>query len=285
MMRKLRLHQAGILLSVLVLCLFPCQAAMAETIGTCVFDEAGLFSQDEIGRIDEEIKELEAETDMDYLILTIDDAEGKTSQEYADDYYEASGFGTHGNYSGMLYLIDMDNREIWISTEGDMMRYLTDERIDAILDHAFDKVADGDFADSALSVLQDAGSYIASGIPDNQYHYSSETGEVDPYHRRGFPILALVIGLVAGLAAALVTFFGIKGKYQLTFETYRYPLSEKSDLKLTVSEDRLVNQFVTHRKIPKNPPSSSSGSRSSSGRTTTHRSGSGRVHGGGGRKF
>lgn len=285
MMRRLKLHQVSIILSVLVLCLFPCQAAMAETIHTCVFDEAGLFSQDDIARMDEEIKGLKAETDMDYVVLTIDDAEGKTSQEYADDYYEATGFGTHGNYSGMLYLIDMENREIWISTEGDMMRYLTDERIDVILDHAFDKVADGDYAGSALSVLQDAGSYIASGIPDNQYHYSSETGEVDPYFQRGFPILALVFGLIAGLVAALGTFFGIKGKYQLTFETYHYPLSEKSDLKLTVSEDRLVNQFITHRKLPKNPPSSSSGGRSSSGRTTTHRSSSGRVHSGGGRKF
>jgi len=283
MMKKLQ--YVSLLLAVFLLCLLPGQAALAETVRTCVFDEAGLFSQDEMDRLDEEIQDLKAETDMDYVVLTIDDAEGKTSQEYADDYYEATGFGTHGNYSGMLYLIDMDNREIYISAEGDMMRYLTDERVETMLDHAFEEVADGNYADSALSVLKDAGAYFEQGIPEGQYNYSSESGDIDPYvQKKGFPILALVFGAAAGLIAALCTFFGVKGKYQLSFQTYHYPLSEKSDLHLTVSEDRLVNQFITHRRIPKNPPSSGSG-RNSSVRTTTHRSSSGRVHSGGGRKF
>lgn len=282
MMNRLRLYSISLLLSFLLLCLFPCQTEASESIHSFVFDEAGLFSQDEIDLIDEKIKDLKTETDMDYAVVTTDDALGKTSREYADDYYEHSGLGTHGNYSGMLYLIDMDNREICISTEGDMMRYLTDERIDRILDNAYDGVSGGDYAGSALSVLQDTGSCIASGIPDNQYNYSSESGDIDPYFQQGFSVLPLIFGLAAGLIAALGTFFSIKGKYQLTAPTYHYPLSEKSDLKLTVSEDRLVNQFITHRRIPKSPPPSSGGG---SGRTTTHVSSSGRVHGGGSRKF
>lgn len=273
-------------LFLLLSCLLPGQMCMAAEIRTCVFDEAGLFSQDEADRIDEEIQTLSSETDMDYVVLTISDAAGKTSQEYADDYYEDTGFGTHGNYSGMLYLIDMDNREICISAEGDMMRYLTDERVDVVLDHAFEEVSDGNYAESALLVLQDVGSYVASGIPENQYHYSSESENVDPHFQISFPPLALLFGLASGLAAALGTFFTVKGKYQLTSETYRYPLSEKSDLKLTVSEDRLINQFVTHRRIPKNPPPASGGQasgrqtsakRTSSGRTSSARASSGRA--------
>lgn len=282
MMKKSRYFH--LLLAFLLFCLLPGQAVKAETDHTYVFDNAGLFSQDEADRIEETIQDLKTETDMDYVVLTIDDAEGKTSREYADDYYEATGLGTHGNYSGLLYLIDMDNREIYVSTEGDMLRYLTDARIDSILDNAYEEVADGNYAASALSVLEDARTYIAEGIPQDQYNYSSETGEVDPYsEKKGFPILALVFGAAAGLVAAIAAFLGVKGKYQLTFETYHYPLSEKSDMRLTVSEDRLVNQFVTHRRIPKNPPSS--GGKSSGSRTTTHRSSSGRSHGGGGRKF
>lgn len=282
-MRK-RLHRIGLLSTALLLGLL-CGATAKAADTEYVSDLAGLFSEDEIDRIDAAIQKLKSETGMDYLVVTTDDADGKTAREYADDTYEASGLGTHDNYSGMLYLIDMDNREIYISAEGDMMRYLTDERVESILDNAYEEVADGNYAESALSVLEDTGSWIEKGIDPNQYNYSSESGDIDPYfQRRSFPILALVFGAVAGLIAALGTFFGVKGKYQLTFKTYHYPLSEKSDLHLTVSEDRLVNQFVTHRKIPKNPPPSS-GSRSSGGRTTTHRSSSGRVHSGGGRKF
>lgn len=280
---KRKWNLTALLLSVLLLGpVFADTAYAAEE--SWVYDQAGLFSEEESALIDEEIQSLRSETDMDYLVVTTDDAEGKSARDYADDFYEASGAGTHGNYSGMLYLIDMDNREIYISAEGDMMRYLTDDRVDSILDNAFNEVADGNYADSALSVLKDTGSYIAQGIPEDQYNYSSETGEIDPYSQeKGFPVLALVFGAVAGLVAAIATFLGVKGKYQLTFETYHYPLSEKSSMRLSVSEDRLVNQFVTHRRIPKNPPSS--GGRSSGARTTTHRSSSGRTHSGGGRKF
>lgn len=282
-MRK-RLRGIG-LLSIILLLGLICGMTVSASDTEYVSDLAGLFSEDEIDCIDAAIRELKSGTDMDYLVVTTDDAEGKTAREYADDTYEASGLGTHDNYSGMLYLIDMDNREIYISAEGDMMRYLTDERMESILDNAYKEVADGNYAESALSVLENTGYWIEKGIDPNQYNYSSETGEVDPYfQRKAFPVLALAFGAVAGLIAALATFFGVKGKYQLTFKTYHYPLSEKSDLHLTVSEDRLVNQFVTHRKIPKNPPPSSGGG-SSSGRTTTHRSSSGRVHSGGGRKF
>lgn len=282
MMKKISFPQIGLFLSVLLLCLFSLRASAAEPEATYVYDQAGLFSSDEIQQLNEEIQNLKSETDMDYVVVTTDDADGKTSRKYADDFYEATGLGTHDNYSGMLYLIDMDNREIYISTEGDMTRYLTDERIDTILNHAYTKVSNGDYAGSALAVLQDTDSYIAAGIPSNQYNYSSETGETDPYYQRGFPVPALVFGAIAGLIAALYTFFSVRRKYQLTAPTYHYPLSEKSELKLTVREDRLISQFVTHRKIPKSPPPSSG---SGSGRTTTHVSGSGRVHGGGGRKF
>lgn len=250
---------------------------------SAIYDYAGLFPWEEYNEINDELQRLYDETDMDYLVVTITDAEGKSSQEYADDFYEDSGAGTGDNHSGMLYLIDMDNREIYISTEGDMLRYLTDERLDVILDNAYEEVADGNYAASALSVLRDTGDFIAEGIPEDQYNYSSETGDIDPYFEEESPLLALLFGSVMGLIAALCFFFSVRGRYRLSFKTYHYPLSEKSGLKLTVSEDRLINQFVTHRHIPK--PTTSSSGPSGSGRTTTHRSSSGRVHGGGGRKF
>lgn len=277
-------HSVSLYLPFLLLCFLLCQPVLAETASSRVFDEAGLFSLDEAEKIDAEIQHLREETSMDYVVLTIDNAEEKTSQEYADDYYEAGGFGTADQHSGMLYLIDMDNREIYVSAKGDMMRYLTDQRLDVLLDHAFEYVAEGYYADSALSVLKDLKDFTEMGIPDDQYNYSSESGEIDSYEQeKGFPILALILGTGAGLASALITFFSIKGKYHLTTETYHYPLSEKSELQLNISEDRLVNQFVTHRKIPKNPPSSGSGN--SGSRTTTHRSSSGQTHSGGGRSF
>lgn len=279
MMKNVRFH---LIPSVLILCLFLSGTALADAAAH-VYDDAGLFSGAESEQIASELQTLQDETGMAFVVATTDDVEGKNAQEYADDFYESCGAASaENNYSGMLYLIDMDNREIFISTEGDMIRYLTDDRIDALLDDAYEEVVDGNYAASALAVLRGTGTYIEAGIPDDQYNYSSETGEVDPYRKKGFPVLALVFGMIAGLAAALINFFRVKSSYHLTKETYHYPLVDKSKMNLTVKEDRLINSIVTHRKIPKNPPPSSGGS---SGRSTTHRSSSGRTHGGGSRKF
>lgn len=269
----------------LLLLLLSGRTALAESAPR-IYDDAGLFTEEEREEIDAQIRTLQEETGMDYAVATTRDAEGKSSQAYADDLYEQEGIGTGASHDGMLYLIDLDHGEIYISTEGEMLRYLTDERLDRMLDHAYEDAADEAYAESACSVLQDAGSYYAAGIPEGQYHYDPVTGRRDPYEKKGFPVLPLLFGTFAGALASLCLFFSVRSRYRLTRETYHYPLSEKSRLTLTESEDRLVNQFVTHRRIPRNTSSSSGGSRSSrSGRTTTHRSGSGRTHGGRGRRL
>lgn len=260
--------------------LFP--AAAAET--AVVVDGAGLFSAAEQEKLADKIEKLADKTDMDYRVVTTDDTGGKSARQYADDMYEQLDAGRRGNHSGMLYLIDMDHREIYISTEGDMLRYLTDERIDALLDDATEQVKDGRYAASAHAVLDGTGRYVEKDVPSGQYNYDAETGERDDYRQKGFPFLALGIGVVAGAAVSVGVFFWVKGRYDLTSETYRYPLAEKSRLELTDEEDVLIGQTVTHRPIPQNT-SSSSGRGGSSGRTTTHTSSSGRTHGGGGRRF
>lgn len=278
--KKLTIFRTAVFLLLLLFCFLP-ETVRADG-SSRIYDDAGLFSEEEQRQMEEAILDFQTETGMDCAVASTRDARGNSSRDYADNLYEAQGVGTGGSHDGMLYLIDLDNGEIYISTEGEMLRYLTDERLDRILDHAYEDASEGDYAKSALTVLADARSFVQAGVPDGQYNESSETGQKDPYAKTAFPVTALLFGMLAGSVAAAGTFFSVRSRYRLTRETFRYPLSEKSRLKLTQSEDRLVNQFVTHRRIPKNPPSSGS---SSKGRTTTHRSASGRTHGGRGRRL
>ena len=85
-------------------------------------------------------------------------------------------------------------------------------------------------------------------------------------------------------AAALGTCGFIKGKYQLKFEDFHYDAYTDSEVLLNTKEDRLINSFVTHRKIPRNNGTTRS-SGGGGGRSSVHRASSGRSHGGGGRKF
>ena len=54
----------------------------------------------------------------DVVAVTVNSTEGKTPMEYADDYYDYNGYGQGSDYSGVILLIDMGSREMWISTSG-----------------------------------------------------------------------------------------------------------------------------------------------------------------------
>ena len=85
---------------------------------TRVFDEAGLFDEYEKEGLETRIEEVRKSENIDLAVTTTDDANGKTSEAYADDFYDSHGFGTGDDASGVLLLIDMDNREIYVSTSG-----------------------------------------------------------------------------------------------------------------------------------------------------------------------
>lgn len=278
MLRKLRLS----LLPALLLCMtfaLPICAASDPLI-----DDADLFSESEENDLLEQINRLKSDTGMDYLVVTTDDAQGMSAQDYADNAYGSSD----ASKDTLLYLIDMDNREIYVYTQGMAIRYITDDRLDMMMDAAYIEVADGKYFDSAVSVLNDVEAFYKEGIEENQHNYDEVTGEVDYYEEdtEGLwifgALIGMLIGLVIGGIAALIKSLSVKNDYNLNYDTYHYPLSDKSKLHLTVSEDRLTGKFVTHRRIPKEDSSSND---RPSGRSTVHHASSGRSHGGGGRKF
>ena len=95
----------------------------------------------------------------------------------------------------------------------------------------------------------------------------------------------VIFAFAVALIPAIVTVLGIKAKYQLKFEDFRYDAYTDSAVRLSVKSDHLVNKFVTHRRIPRDSDRSSSGSSGGGSRSSVHTSSSGRSHGGGGRSF
>lgn len=243
-----------------------------------VYDGAELLSDSEIITLNEKITALQQASGWNVYAVTTEDAEGKIARAYADDFFDAH---SPEQEDGVALLIDMDNREIYISTGGESIRYLTDARLDAILDDAYRYVSDGDYAGCLNAMLDGVLTYFEKGITKGQYNYDTETGKVSLY--RSLTLMEILVAVIAALAAGGI-FFGVTvGKYRLKFGTWKYPFRDYAKLDLRVSDDRFVNKFVTHRRIPRQ--TGSGGGRSSGGRSKTHRSSSGRSHGGSGRRF
>lgn len=259
----------------IILCLFISVPVMA--IKTLIYDEAMLFSDSEINNLENEANKLFDLYNLDIVIVTTNDTNGKSPRDYADDYYDYGGFGVGSNHDGILFLIDMDNREPYISTTGLGIRYLTNERIDSLIDGVFDDgLIQGDYYSAAMSFLSNTSYYLESGIPGDQYN---EPENIKVKNR--LTVMDFIISLLGGGSAAGLFFISIKNKYKVKKTRNLFSYKSNSIVNLSSREDNLVDTFVTHRIIPRPTPNSSS---STSGRSTTHTSSSGRTHGGGGSK-
>lgn len=260
---------------ILVIMIFDPIKVSAEK--SLVYDDAMLFTEEEIVKLQKEATSLSNTYNMDIVIVTTNDADGKTSRKYADDFFDYGGFGVGDSHDGILFLIDMDNREAYISTSGIGIRYLTDGRIESILDIVFDSgLPEGDYYGATVGFLKGAKTYLETGIPSNQY---SEPEYVKP--KNTLTSTDIIISIIGGMVTSSMFYFITKSSYKMPRTVNPFSYRNNSLVKLTSNEDELVDTFVTHRIIPK----STSNNSSSSGRSTTHSSSSGNTHGGGGRKF
>lgn len=272
MVRRKHAQRAAVLVLILLL-VIPGGILPAEK--NLVADQAGLFTSDQVTELEAEARALGEEYNLDIVIVTTEDAQGKSSRDYADDYYEVNGYGTAPEYSGILLLIDLDNREAYISTEGEGIRYLTDQRIERVLDAVFDGgLTDGDMYGAARAFLSATQGYLAAGIPSGQYNVPEPAAN-------SLNMAESLAGLAVSALSGAGFFALIKRRYKGKPEPAVFEFRKNSLVDLQVTSDNLYNTYVTTRIIPKQTTSSAG----SSGRSTTHRSSGGRIHGGGGRKF
>lgn len=286
----------GCLLSAALVLSWASGSDVLAAEGQRLFDEAELFSSKEAGELEAAIDGFREETGMDAAVVSAYNDWEKTAEEYADDFYDQNGFGAGKEATGVLLLFYMDGPEetggeFCISTSGDMIRILTDDRLYQIEDDIADHLGNRDFSGASAVFLEDVAGYVDKGIQSGQYNYDRDTGKISVY--KSIRWYEAAVGFAVSFVAAAGVCLGVNRSYRME-ETGRQ--RENSLLayragaafRFRASEDKMVNKFVTSVRIPKPTAHSSSGrsgGRSSSGRSTTHRSSSGRSHGGGGRRF
>lgn len=251
---------------------------------TRVYDYADLLSASEEAELADACLGVEDSIQTELYILTTNDAGGKETVDYADDFGDEHAFGYDKEYGDyMILCIDMDNRVVWVSTSGKAIDYLTEARIDALLDDLYGYLTSGDYYNTCLSYIKSATKYMSTepsyskdqidpdNYQDTMYVYDEEKGALDIWYMR------LVISLGIGAIAVLIMAFQSKTKITTSAQTY-----SKGGPKIHRREDKYIRRTTTSRRI-ESSSSSGSGSRSSSG--GRHTSSSGRSHGGGGRSF
>lgn len=275
--KKAKLLAGVFCAAVLSVSAFSLQPAYAAAEDSKVVDDADLLSYDEEQEIQSMLDEFAEESGWTLFAVTTDDANGMTSEEYADDYVDQNAF----EENGVCFLIDMDNREIYMSTTGSAIRILTDHRIDSIMDDSYEYAGDGEYVKCFETMIRETEDSFHEGIESGQYNYDRDTGEISKAPNR-LTVWDMIISLIAAAAAGGAVVAVIAGKYRLKFGGWQYDFKSNSRRDLTNKTDRLVNTFRTAHHIQRD---SGGGSGSSGSRSTTHHSSGGGTHGGGGHKF
>lgn len=252
-----------------------------------VLDNAGLFGSSELEEIERLTEEVKAHIHMDVLILTTDDALGYETKYFADEVYNGmtgKQYGTGKDYSGFVYTIDMDNREVFIQGYGKAILYLTDTASENIIDEVYPYLKSGEYGESAITALREVKALYDRGIAANQYTYDSETGEIKRYKSVRSHELFLGVGLA--LITAVLFFQGIQRSHRDNAKHSRalglnVGFTNAKMENLQAQQDELIHRKQYTRAIQTSTRSTGGGS----GRSTTSSGSSGRSFSGSGRGF
>lgn len=236
-----------------------------------VYDKADLLTESEESSLLSTMAKYNSKYSTDIAIVTTSSAGGKTAQAYADAFAEDIGMSmTRNGPAGILFLIDMDNREIYIATQGQAIYYYSEARIESILDDCYNRIIGQDYAGTCRAFLGGVRAYM--GKDPSEGARSGPTGI----------LIRLVIALVGGGAITGFMVAGAGGRVTTGAGTYYNAAGSN----IYGKRDMFINRTVTRRRIQRDPPKTgSSGGFSSSGGGGFHMSSGGGAHGGGGRKF
>lgn len=237
-----------------------------------VIDDAGLIKASDEKELDKKIKNIQKDK-FDVVILTVKSLDGKSAQDYVDDYYDNNDYGLDNEKSGVLFLVSKGDRKYHISTKGAGIKAFTDYGIGRIKEEIKPYLSDGDYFDACdefLNITKDFVKAYKDGTP-----YDTD----NPYNEEIDYVILEVIALVIAFVIALISV----GIMRLRMNTAKpkgtaMEYIKKGSFKLTSEKDIFMYSTVTKTAKPKDNDNSAGGS-------TTHVSSSGSEHGGGGGSF
>lgn len=230
-----------------------------------IVDEADLLSLSEEATLQTMALALANEYRIDVVILTIDSLNGKDITAYADDYFDNNGYGIGSEHSGVLLMLSMEYRDWAISTCGDGIDALTDYGQEQLMDDVLDYFGDDNYYEGFHKYLRELDTYFEAW----------ENGEpIDV--QTGFSIVNLFVSLAIGIIAAGITISVMKSGMK-TAKPQRNAQSYVKQNSFQLSGQRDIYLYSNTTRVRKQE--------SSSGGSSTHRSSSGRSHGGSRGKF
>ena len=241
------------LASVLVLCAFTYDENKQR-----VFDYADVLTDSEETYLEDKCKEYSLKDELDYVIVTTDNSEGKSAMEYADDFFANNGFGYNKEMGdGTLFLVTFDTRKYWFSTSGNAINNIDDNEISCMNEEIEKDLRNADYFEAFEK-------YIT--LTSKAYNGKLSNNILTKWY------FNLLIAVVVG--AIVTVILGLQQKSKMTVSSNDY--STNMHANPSGNWDRYIRTTTTRTR---------KSSDSKGGGGSSHIGSSGNSHGGGGGSF
>lgn len=237
-----------------------------------IYDYLNLLTTDEITHLNNQIATIGDTYQADVGIVITDHLNNKSPQDYADDFYDTNNYGYGDDYTGLLLLIDMGSRKIYISTSGRCIFAFSDTRISQMVSHIASELQNANYDGACTVFLDDVENTLIKASSSPTTPHASTKPKIS---------LGMVIGICLLIPLLIATLFYvlIKKSYLSPAHSQAPTLPQESSVHYTAKKDNFISTHTTRVRIQNNPPSGGGGG------SSTHTSSSGRSHGGGGGSF
>ena len=224
-----------------------------------VVDQANIIPDDVEKALISRCETIAEKYKMEVAIVTTNDLEGKSSQAYADDFYDFNGYGYGENDDGMLVVYkpgEEGEREYAFSTHGNGVSVFFDGILEAMFEDMKNALVEENYEDAFNTYLDRAEEQLKPGVS---------------------VIWLFVLALVGAVVGLLVTGSMTAKNKSVVAQNHAKVYTRQGSMNVMDAKDVFAYSFVNATPKAQNNDKSDESS--------THTSSSGRTHGGTSGKF
>lgn len=142
----------------------------SESEYAMIFDEAGLLTDSQRLRLENQAQKIASKYDCNPYVLTVDSLDGAAPREFAKTYYQEHALGNGDYRNGILFLVAMESRDYVTITYGrnpnDTSQYgagilaFTDYGISKMEDDVVPSLSEGEYFAAFQTYLDDCETYL-----------------------------------------------------------------------------------------------------------------------------
>lgn len=235
---------------------------------TKVYDFTSLLSVEEEQELQEKIQNNFKNEDYDVVIITIPDLDSRSPREYAEDFYDYNEF----NPNGILLLISLQSRDVYIVTSGYGQILFDQSRTDSMIDTITPSLSSGEYFEAMNLFLEEIQEASEKG-PSKSMQSCEIINSLGDYRcKKQVPIIWIVP--ISFLISLIVTWLCTRKYKKILLADDADSYLKKEELKIGGKVDSFMYTSTARVRL-------SSGSSSGGG----HHGSSGASHGGSGGKF